>query len=420
MIGSRRWSCSFLIAASLALMISCVGCRKTTPPPPTPLVPEVLFSLPEYNDVVDFEDFTGRTEALRLVDVRSRVSGLLQSYQFVEGTDVKKGDVLFEIDPRPFKATLDQSTAELEQSQAMLAKADADYRRANSSYSRQAISQSELDIAKAAFLAAKATVGISEAKLDQAKLDFEWTKVTAEISGQVSRRMIDPGNLIQAAVTPLTMIVAAEQIYIIFDIDERTVLRLRRLIMKSELKTRDQKKLSVLAALADEDRDSFPHEGVVDFSDNRVDPSTGTLRLRALFDNPIISTAADNKYVRRMMSPGLFARVRLPIGEPHKSILIPERAIGSDQGQKYVYIVNDKNEVVRSEITVGSLQGQLREILKGVGRTDKVIVSGVQRVRPKMKVKPTRYEEFVKTNKTTSSTMTNTAPASAPKTGSNP
>jgi RND family efflux transporter MFP subunit len=302
---------------------------------------------------------------------------------------VTEGSVLFTIDDRPYKAYLDQAVAEVAQSQAQLARAEADFVRARNTFNRDAISRSEYDLASAAFAEAKAAVGIAEAKRDQAKLNWTWTKVTAPISGQISRRMVDPGNLVQADVTPLTTIVATQQVYVNFDIDERTLLRLRRLVSEGKIPTRDEHRLKVHAALADET--DFPHEGYVDFSDNRVDPGTGTLRLRGVFENPALSTVAANRFVRRMMSPGLFARVRLPVGMPHRAVMVPEKALGSDQGQKYVYVIaSDKVDPKRDEVTglavrhdvvLGSLHGNLRVIESGLEHDERVIVSGVQRVR---------------------------------------
>ncbi len=255
-------------------------------------------------------------------------------------------------------------------------------------------------MASAAFAEARASVAVADAKREQAAINFEWTKVSAPITGTASRRMVDPGNLVQADTSILTTIVSTEKMYINFDIDERTLLRLRRLVSDGKLATRDKQTLVVSAALVDEEKGTFPHRGVIDFTDNTVDPGTGTLRLRGVFENPVIGGDPASRSVRRIMSPGLFARVRMPIGPPHNAILIPEKAIGSDQGQKYVFLVNAENEVVRSEIVVGSLHGSNREILKGVSPTDRVIVSGMQRVRLKMKVKPTAASDFARDAKT--------------------
>ena len=391
----RHAASAFLVL--LGLMAS--GCSKPAASPKPPPPPEVLFALPTMQEVTDYEDFTGRAEAVKTVEVRARVTGYLERFLFEEGREVKENDVLFEIDARPYKATLDQAVAEVAQAQAMLSKADADFQRAHSTFTRQAISRSEYDIATAALAEARASVGIAEAKRDMAKLNYEWTKVTAPITGQVSRRMVDPGNLVQADVTPLTTIVAVDKMYINFDIDERTLLKIRRLIRDGKVQTRDQKQLNVYAALVDEDINNFPHRGVVDFSDNRVDPGSATLRLRGVFENQAINDGASSRFLRRIMSPGLFVRVRLPIGDPHQAVLVPEESLGSDQGKKYVFLLNAKDEVVRSEVEVDKLHGRLREIKSGVKAGDRVIVGGMQRVRAMQKVRPTPYEQFMKQNR---------------------
>jgi RND family efflux transporter MFP subunit len=395
---AQRWGRPAALAATLALSVAAGGCRQSaakTAPTPDPVV---YFSSPTSREVTDYEDFSGRTEAIKTVEVRARVTGYLERFKFEEGLDVKENDVLFEIDARPYKAILDQAVAEVAQAQAHLAKADADFQRARGTYVREAISKSEYDIAQAAFNESRASIGIAEAKRDTAKLNYEWTKVTAPIAGQVSRRMVDPGNLVQADVTPLTTIVAIDKMYINFDVDERTLLRLRRLVTEGKIQARDQRQLLVKAALADEDRQNFPHAGYVDFSDNRVDPGTGTLRLRGMFENPPLKTAAPGKFVRRMMSPGLFARIRLPIGEPHQALLVPEGAIGNDQGQKYLFLINAENVAYRQNIEVNALHEGLREVKAGILKpTDRVVVSGLQRVRDNLKVDPKPYSSLKKT-----------------------
>ena len=236
-----RWGRPLAAAASLALFLAVAGCQKPVTKPPDPPPPVVYYSLPVSRPVTDYEDFTGRTEAVKTVEVRARVTGYLERFKFEEGFDVKENDVLFEIDARPYKAILDQAVAEVAQSQAHLTKAEADFQRARGTYTKEAISRSEYDIAASAYAESRANIGIAEAKRDTAKLNYEWTKVTAPISGQVSRRMVDPGNLVQADVTPLTTIVATEKMYINFDVDERTLLRLRHLISEGTIQTRDQK-----------------------------------------------------------------------------------------------------------------------------------------------------------------------------------
>jgi RND family efflux transporter MFP subunit len=350
------------------------GCQKvqskTIKPPP----PVVIVSQPEWNTLTDSEDFTGRTEALRTVEVRARVTGYLQRLYFEDGSEVKEGAMLFEIDPRPYKAELDRAEGMLAQSDAHLKRLQADYGRATRLFSRSAIGQEEFDRVVGDLGEAKAAVDVARANRDLAKLNLDFTKVTASIPGRTSRRMVDPGNMVMANETALTTIVSLDPMYVYFDVDERTLLRLRRLVREGAIKTRSEAEVPVLAALADEE--DFPHSGTIDFSDNKVDPNTGTLKLRGVLQNP----------APRVLSPGLFVRVRLPIGSAHKSLIIAEQAIGTDQGRKFLYVVNDKGEVLYRPVKVGVLDNGMREIKDGLEPGEKVIVSGLQRVRPGAKV----------------------------------
>lgn len=397
----RRWVRPLVTLASLALCVAAGGCRRPFVEPPKVADSVVYYSKPVSRTVTDYEDFTGRTEAVKTVEVRARVTGYLERFRFEEGFDVKENDVIFEIDARPYKATLDMASAEVAQSQARLNKAEADFQRARGTFTKAAISQSEYDIATAAYAESRATIGVAEAKRDIAKLNYAWTKVTAPISGQVSRRMVDPGNLVQADMTPLTTIVSTEKMYVNFDIDERTLLDLRSLIAEGKIQVRDQKQLLVKAALDNEGKQDFPHIGYVDFSDNRVDPGTGTLRLRGVFDNPPLLAPMAGRFTRRLMSPGLFARVRLPIGVAHPALLIPESAIGNDQGQKYVFLINAEKIAYRRDVDVGKLHEGLREIKSGLSLDDRIVVSGLQRVRNLVKVDPRPIESLKKADFTT-------------------
>jgi RND family efflux transporter MFP subunit len=354
----------------------------------------VKVSQPLTDTVEDFEDFTGRTDAIYSVTVNARVTGYLDKVNFVDGSEVKEGDLLFEIDPRPYKADLDRTEANVLQAEAHQRRLEADQRRAMNLFSRGAISREEVDRIAGDYAEAQAAAGVTRAARDLAKLSFEFTKVYAPISGRLSRRMVDPGNLVKADETALTTIVSLDPLFVYFDIDERTMLRLRRLVREGKIPSRAQAVIPVLAELADEE--DFPHHGDIDFSDNRVDASTGTLRLRGKIANPM----------PRVLSPGLFMRVRLPVGKPHKAILIPEQALGSDQGRKFVYVVKNMPEEVpdketgkpaktgkmvdlafKREVKVGSLNKGLRVIESGIEPDERVIVSGLQSVRERKPVK---------------------------------
>ena len=221
---------------------------------------------------------------------------------------------------------------------------------------------------------------------DLAKLNLEFTKVTAPISGRLSRRLVDPGNLVQADETALTTIVSLDPMYVYFDIDERTLLRLRRLIREGRIKSRTEAEIPVLVGLSDEE--GFPHRGVINFSDNRVDPSTGTLRVRGVIAKPQAGTGRSGS-----SPPGCSCACGCRSAPRTSRILIAEQALGTDQGKKFLYVVNDKNEVVYRPVKIGSLNEGKRVIEEGLAPGERVIVSGLQRVRPGVKVEPKSMED---------------------------
>jgi RND family efflux transporter MFP subunit len=369
----------------LPLSFAAWGCHE---PQATPeqKAPMVQVSSPVTDTVSDFEDFTGRTDAIYSVEVRARVTGYLDKVNFVDGTEINENELLFEIDPRPYKTELNRTEANVNQAEAHMRRLEADQRRATNLFSRGAISREEIDRIAGDYSEAQAAVGVAKAARDMAKLSFEFTKVTSPIAGRLSRRLVDPGNLVQADVTPLTTIVSLDPLYVYFDIDERTMLKLRRLVREGRIKSRDQAVIPVQVELADEE--GFPHKGEIDFSDNKVDQSTGTLRVRGKIANP----------KPRVLSPGLFVRVRLPVGDPHQAVLIQEKALGSDQGKKFVYVVEKGKDKtgkmvdmpVRRWVKPGMLSNGLRVIEQGLKPGEKVIVNGLQRVKEKMEV---RYKE---------------------------
>jgi RND family efflux transporter MFP subunit len=363
-----------LLASGLVVL---AGCTKPPAPAQKGKLPEVMVSLPVEKEVLDNEEFTGRTDAKRNVTVRARVSGYLQKVCFKEGSDVKEGDVLFEIDPRSYKAEFDRADASVHQAEANLRTLQSNQVRANEMFSRRAIGQEEYDKIVGDRDAMAAQVNLAIAQRDTARLNLEWTKVVSPLSGRISRQMIDPGNLVKADDTALTTIVSLDPIYVYFDVDERTLLKVRRLVQERKVMSyRQGATLKVYLGLSDEE--GFSHEGTINFADNQVDPMTGTLKVRGEFPNP-----------GNLLSPGLFARVKLPIGTPRKAVLVAERALGTEQGQRYLYVINDKNEVVYRKVRLGSLQGGLRVVEEGVALGEKVVVNGLQRVRPGSKVEAT-------------------------------
>ncbi len=348
-------------------------------------LPTVAVAKPIERAVTDYVDFTGRTDAVVNTDVRPRVTGYLVGMPFKEGSLVKKDEVLFEIDDRPYKATLDLAKATLAFTKASLVKAQGDYDIGLSVQKQNpgAISEQEMTKRLGARDEAKANIDRSKASLEQAQLNYEWCKVRSPIDGQVGRYQFTLGNLVNADTTSLTTVVTQDPMYVYFDVDENTMLAvLRKLILPGKVDPFAKKDgVPVLVGLADEQ--GYPHKGYINFSNNIVNPSTGTITLRGVFDNPA------NTVGKRLLRPGMFVRVRLPLGKPHRAVLVNEQALGSDQGQKFLLIVNDKNVVEYRRVTTGPLQEDgLRVIAEGLKTGERVIVSGLQMVRPQMTVKP--------------------------------
>lgn len=363
------------------------GCTQRVPPVAELPPPEVTVSQPVEREFAEFAEFTGRTEAVEDVAIRARVSGYLESVNFEEGEEVAEGDVLFEIDPRPFQAALDSAKAEVARWEAALVKAQATEKRIRALQQRGASSQEELEQAVAEQQVAKASVEGAKAAQRQAELDLEFTKIEAPLAGRISLANFKKGSLIasgQTEATPLTTIVTIDPMHVYFDVDERTMLRLQKQAREKDPDAaRERRRVSeenwpVFLGLPIEK--GFPHEGVIDFVDNRVDPDTGTIRARARFDNQT-----------RYLSPGLFVRVRVPISEPRKRLLVPERAIGTDQGQRYVMVVTGEDVAEHRNVTLGARTPDgLRTVEEGLSAGEWVIVDGIQRARPGVTVKPQR------------------------------
>lgn len=343
--------------------------------------PEVDVCLPVYREITDFEDFTGQTESVRTIDIRARVTGYLKAVHFKHGAEVKKGDLLFEIDPPYYEAEHARSEGILAQTEARLARLKLDYARAEQNQRTAVITKAEFDLASGDMAEAEANVKTAKAALKIASVNLGYCTIHAPIDGRMSRPNVDPGNLVKADDTmlALTRIVAQDPMWVYFDLDERTMLRLRRLALSGEHASVGEANLPVFIGLADED--DFPHQGVLNFEDNRLDPSTGTLRVRGEFPN------AD-----RLLRPGLFVRVRLPIGKASQSLLVPEQAVGTDQGQKFVYVVDADNKVTYRRVKTGKLYEGLRVIADGVLPGERIVTTGIQRVQPGMEVDPKLLE----------------------------
>jgi multidrug efflux system membrane fusion protein len=307
-------------------LAAAAGCRHSPSQVASAEPPVLPVSKPVEREVTDYVDFTGRTNAIEAVDVRPRVTGYLTQMPFKEGSEVKQGDMLFEIDPRPYQAQLDQAQSQVELNQASHILAQTTYARdqAVAKASRDSITQQQLDQDKAAVDEAAARFKASEAAVELYMLNLEFTKVTSPIDGQISRYFLTLGNLVNQDQTLLTTVVSLDLMYVYFDMDEPTLLRIRNGINTGAIKLTPNEQFSVLMGLQGEE--GFPHPGTVNFVNNQVNPATGSIAVRGVFPNPKPDGGL------RLLSPGMFVRVRLPIGQPHQALLVIDRAIGSDRG----------------------------------------------------------------------------------------
>jgi RND family efflux transporter MFP subunit len=344
-------------------------------PPPAPL-PQVTVSRPLTRDVTDWDEHTGRLEAVDSVEVRARVSGYLQSVHFTDGAIVEKGALLFVIDPRPYQAELDRAKAAVEQATARYERTQKDLARAKQLVEVRAISQEELDTRSADRREAEESVQAARAAVEAARLNVEFTEVRAPIRGRISRQLVTDGNLVNggtANATLLTTIVSLDPIYAYFEVDERSYLKHGRQLREGNRPGARDAKIRVHLGLATDT--GFPHEGRLDFIDNRLDPNTGTMTGRAIFPNRNLA-----------LVPGLFARIRVPGSGQYQALLIPDGAIGSDQTQRFALVVNDQGTVEYRKVELGPLVDGLRVIRDGLKPDEWVIVNGVQRVRAGAKV----------------------------------
>lgn len=366
----------------LTLAALACGCREGAPRDAESEMPVVPISLPVRRDVTDYADFTGRTEAVERVDILPRVTGYLVEMPFIEGSDVKVGDLLFKVDPRPYQSQLDQSKGQVNLYQAQLRLANATYARALAiAKTPGAISVQELDQDKAAVEEAEAQIKASQSSMEVYKLNVGFTNVVSPIDGQISRYYLTRGNLVNQDQTLLTTVVSLDPMYGYFDMDEPTLLRIRRAINEGRIKLPERGHVPVLMGLQGEQ--GYPHEGTVNFINNQVNPTTGSILVRGVFQNPKPSVGA------RLLSPGMFVRIRLPIGLPHPELLVIDRAVGSDQGLKFVYIVDTENKIQYRRVTTGPLQEDgLRVISSGLEPQEWVVVGALQQVRPRSEIKP--------------------------------
>jgi RND family efflux transporter MFP subunit len=361
-------------------LLSLFGCATKNIEPVSAPPPEVTVAQPTKRQVTEFYEYVGRTKAPQFVEIRSRVTGYLTKVHFSDGQEVKAGDPLFEIDNRPYQYALETARARLQQAEAQLKLANQFLERNRSLVNTNAVAQQELDDAVQRQASAMAELNASKASISQAELDLEFCSITAPISGRLSQTSLTVGNLIsstQSNTPPLTTIASVDPIHVLFDVDEATVLRFRDMrrqlgddVQFTQVRELNQK---ILISLSNET--DFPHEGVLDFVDNQVRTTTGTLLVRAELKN-----------TNRFFAPGMFVRVRIPIGSPVDSLLIPERAILNDQSIKYVLVADENDVAQRRDVELGPADNGLRVIRRGLDAADRVIVNGIQRARPGAKV----------------------------------
>jgi RND family efflux transporter MFP subunit len=375
---TRRLAIPGILAiAVVSLATATLGRDKQPGPTAVPVQAVTVAPVPE-REITEWDEFTGRLQAVDAVDIRPRVSGYIRRVTFDEGKEVRKGEVLFEIDPRPYEAELARAEAELERARSAAALAKSDVERASRLVQVQAISREEYDSRTSAEAQGGATVRAAEAAVQTARLNLEWTRVRSPINGRVSNALVTPGNLVEAgpsAATALTTVVSLDPMYLYFDSDEQTYLRYANRARSSGTNWRDAR-LPVYLGLANET--GYPHEGRLDFVDNQIDPRTGTIRTRAVFSNR-----------SRALTPGLFARVKLVGNHKTKALLVRDAAIGTDQDRKFVLVVGPGDTLAYRPIVPGRLSEGLRIVTSGLQAGDRVVVNGLMRVRPGMKVAPT-------------------------------
>ena len=356
------------------VFLSCIsGCSEKAPPQPAG--PEVTVAEPLQEKVRRYYDLTGNTEAIESVDILARVEGFLEEIHFEDGQDVKEGDVLFIIEQDVFKANVEQAEALLQSSIAERHRAQADLERVEKAVVSGAVSEQEVDLKRADRDIAVASVANAEAALKQAELQLSYTTVTSPVTGRVSRRFVDAGNLVSPTQnTLLTRVVAFDPMYVYFNISERLLSQILRRSGKTD-EERRRSGAKMMIGLSDES--DFSHEGTIDFIDNRIDATTGTVQLRGEVPNK-----------NRLLYPGMFVRIRIPSLTETPSLLVHEKAIGTDLGGKYVWVVDEKNVVDRRYVTPGQMYDDMRVITEGLEATDRYIYKGIQRARPGMPVTP--------------------------------
>jgi RND family efflux transporter MFP subunit len=361
-----------------ALVVASCGQNQQAQNRPAPPLPAVSVAHPLEKKVQEWDEYTGRFDAVDTVEVRARISGVLDEVKFTDGAIVKKGDLLFAIDPRPFQRVLERDRAALEAAKVQEEFAAKDLERAKPLLASSTMSQQVFDQRTQSVRVTQANVLSAEASVRSAELDVEFTRIKAPITGRISRKLVSEGNFItggSGSGTLLTTIVSTDPIYFYFDVSEADFLKYQRLdALGQRGSSREAEKPAELALQGD---NGFPYRGKMNFVDNRIDQNTGSLRSRAVFDNP-----------KQLFQPGLFARIRLAGSAEYTATLLPDAAVATDQSNRFVFVVGEDGTVSTKPVTLGPVIDGLRVIRSGVSAKDLVIVNGLQRARPGIKVKP--------------------------------
>ena len=366
----KTWGNSHLSAlGAMLLSVLLVGCDNSVAQNAAPPAPAVSAADVVVKSISQWDSFNGRIEAVESVQLRPRVSGYIDKVNYTDGQEVKKGEVLFTIDDRTYRAALEQAQANLARAKTQASLAQSEANRTDKLINTHLVSREEWEQRRSAAVQAQADIRAAQAAVDAAQLNLDFTKVTAPIDGRASRALITSGNLVTAGDTAsvLTTLVSQKTVYVYFDVDESTYLHYQNLARSGQGASSNHTALPVEIGLTGEE--GYPHQGKVDFLDNQLTPSTGTIRMRALLDN-----------AQRQFTPGLFARVRLPGSAEFKATLIDDKAVLTDQDRKYVYIVDKEGKAQRRDITPGRLADGLRIVRQGLNPGDKVIVEGLQKV----------------------------------------
>lgn len=359
----------------MVLLAGCGEEKKAVELPP----PVVTVTAAEQREVKDWDEYTGRLAPQGTVEVRPKVSGYLTEVKFDDGDIVKKGQVLFVIDPRPYQADQDRAQGEYDQADSSLKLATAEYDRAKQLRERGATSAGDFDKASASFLKAQGALLTARAALESAKLDLEFCRITSPIDGHASLANITVGNLVSPQIEkPLTTIVSMNPVYAYADVDERSLLRYVRFYYAfKKVAPGDEDKVKLPIELALQDEKDFSHAGYIDFLDNKVDPETGTIRIRGVFD-----------FENGLLGPGLFVRLRIPAGAPYQAVVVPQRSVTSTQGEKFVVVIGQDNTAAFRPVELGSVNAGMQVIRKGLSAGERVVVDGLLKVRPGEKVDP--------------------------------